>query len=318
MFSEMGILETRARLLSPLLSAPPVLDPALQARLGLGAPFPLEQILDADVLVQVGPVNAERSWPPGPTRAVRFLFCSQFPILVLMMDSTQGDRWPFARTERRWLFPMMAGCAFVGLALLQFVDLRAHPVPAVGRAQDALTYTVVIDCSHGAIRREGTRARYTIIGVSEDGEEVPFTVDSTDMRRLTETDCRRGVAPFTPLEPLPDTVRIRRFQIALVGGRASSDALYLDSLQLTLAGPAVADSIAWDVDGGSGWCLSEDPGDGRGDWRHYLYDDRCSPCLEFSLVPLVEGDSIVDGDWRGTATPGYAECLPMESEAGDR
>lgn len=203
---------------------------------------------------------------------------------------------------------------------LVIVCLCLVPSPrlAFGQAPDTINYTVTIDCAHGAIRREGTAAAYTITGLSVNGEEVPFTADSLDMNRLTESDCRRGVVPFTTREPLPDTVRIRRFQIALAGSRRVSDALYLDSLQVSLGGPAVADSIAWDVDGGRGWCLSSDPADGSGGWRHYLFDASCSPCLEFSLVPSVEGDSIVDGDWRNTAVPAYAECLPEEVDGEGR
>ena len=192
----------------------------------------------------------------------------------------------------------------------------ARPGPASGQAADTVNYTVTVDCAHGAIRREGTAASYEIVGLSETGEEVPFTADSVDMNRLTETDCRRGVAPFTTREPLPDSVRIRRFRIALLGSRRVSDALYLDSLQMSFGGPTASDSIAWDADGGSGWCLSQDPADGGGSWRHYLFDAVCSPCLEFSVVPKVEGDSIVDGDWRNTAAPGYAECS-SEAVEGD-
>jgi len=134
------------------------------------------------------------------------------------------------------------------------------------------------------------------------------------MRRLTTDDCRRGVAPFTTLEPLPDTVRIRGFRLSLVGGGVRRDALFLDSLQLNLASPAVADSLAWDVDGGKGWCISHDPGDAGGDWRQWVYDERCYPCLEFSLLPRVEGDSIVDGEWTRSAAPGYGECPASEDE----
>ena len=122
------------------------------------------------------------------------------------------------------------------------------------------------------------------------------------------------MAPFTTHEPLPDTVRIRRFRIGLVVGRATSDALFLDSLQLTLRGPAVADSIAWDVDGGSGWCLSEDPNDASGDWRHWVYDGRCYPCLQFSVLPRFEGDSVIEGEWGETAAPAYGECPVPDEE----
>jgi len=176
-----------------------------------------------------------------------------------------------------------------------------------------LVYSVLIDCSGVDLRQAGTRADYTIVGISERGEEVSFTPDAADTRRLTPEDCRRGVPPFSPSAALPDSSRIRRFQVALVPGRRSDDALFLDSLQLTLTGPQVADSMAWDVDGGDGWCLSEDPGDARGVWRGRIYDGRCYPCLEFSLLPQVEGDSIVDGDWRHTAAPGYAECVPADA-----
>lgn len=187
----------------------------------------------------------------------------------------------------------------------------ASPTAPVGRAD--LVYSVLIDCSGVDIRHSGTRADYTIVGLSVHGEEISFAPEAADARRLTREDCRRGVPPFSPSEALADTSRIRRFQIALVPGRRTDDALFLDSLQLTLTGPQVADSMAWDVDGGDGWCLSEDPGDARGAWQGRVYDGRCYACLEFSLLPQAEGDSIVDGDWRHTAAPGYTECVTADA-----
>ena len=196
--------------------------------------------------------------------------------------------------------------------LLAVPCLLARPDAAGAQQSDTLNYSIAIDCEHGAIRSEGTQSAYEIVGVSAGGEEFSFTPDSTDMRRLTVSDCRRGVAPFTTREALPDSVRIRRFRIGLIGGRARQDALFLDSLQLTLGGPSVADSLAWDVDGGKGWCISHDPGDADGRWRHWTYDGRCYPCLEFSVLPRVDGDSIIDGNWRETAAPGYGECPAPE------
>jgi len=192
--------------------------------------------------------------------------------------------------------------------------LLVRPGTAPAQQPDTVSYSIAIDCSHGAIRREGTATRYEIIGVSESGEEYSFTPDSTDMRRLTGNDCRYGVAPFTTSEVLPDSVRIRRFRIGLIGGQVRRDALFLDSLQLTMRSPVVTDSLAWDVDGGAGWCISHDPGDASGDWRHWVYDGQCYPCLEFSVLPRVEGDSIVDGEWKETAAPGYGECPAEEGE----
>jgi hypothetical protein len=195
-----------------------------------------------------------------------------------------------------------------------YMPALAHPRFALAQEPDTVNYSVAIDCAHGAIYREGTQATYEIVGESASGEEFSFTPDSADMRRLTGDDCRRGVVPFTTLEVLPDSVHIRRFRIGLVGGRATSDALYLDSLQLTLRSPAVADSLAWDVDGGKGWCISRDPGDASGDWRHWVYDEQCYPCLVFSVLPRVEGDSVIDGEWKETAAPGYEECPAPEEE----
>lgn len=202
--------------------------------------------------------------------------------------------------------------AFVAVGL--FIGL---PDVASAQTSDTVSYTVTIDCDHGAIRREGTQATYEIVGLSEGGEEYSFTPDSADMRRLTGRDCRRGVRPFTTAEPLPDSVHIRRFRIEFVeGGSHVNDALYLDSLQLTLGSPALADSLAWDVDGWDGWCVSGDPQDAVGSWREYLFEPRCYPCLEFSLLPAVEGEPIVDGAWRETAVPGYSECLRSAVDLG--
>jgi len=203
---------------------------------------------------------------------------------------------------------------FVTVLLAAVPCLLARPHGAAAQQPDTVSYSIAIDCAHGAIRREGTQATYEIVGVSETGEEFSFMPDSTDMRRLTERDCRDGVIPFTTREVLPDTVHIWRFRIGLIGRRATSDALYLDSLQLTLRSATIADSLAWDVDGGSGWCLSEDPDDASGDWRHWVYDGRCYPCLQFSVLPSVEGDSIIDGAWNETAAPGYGECPAEEEE----
>ena len=193
--------------------------------------------------------------------------------------------------------------------------LLVGPGAALAQQPDTVSYSIAIDCAHGAIRREGTATSYEIVGVSESGEEFSFTPDSTDMRRLTGDDCRHGVAPFTTFEALPDSVRIRRFRIGLIGGQVRQDALFLDSLQLTMRGPLVADSLAWDVDGGKGWCISHDPDDASGDWRHWVYDGQCYPCLEFSVLPRIEGDSIVDGAWKETAAPGYGECPAEEDES---
>ena len=196
--------------------------------------------------------------------------------------------------------------------LLAVPCLLAWPDAAGAQQSDTLNYFIAIDCEHGAIRGEGTQTAYEIAGVSASGEVFSFTPDSTDMRRLTGGECRHGVAPFTTVEALPDSVRIRRFRIGLIGGGVRQDALFLDSLQLTLGGPSVADSLAWDVDGGKGWCISHDPGDADGDWRDWVYDGRCYPCLEFSVLPRVEGDSIIDGHWKETAAPGYGECPEPE------
>ena len=192
-----------------------------------------------------------------------------------------------------------------------------QPGAAPAQVADTVSYVVAIDCHHGAILHEGTRAEYTLVGVSETGIEYSFTPDSADMRRLTVGDCRRGIRPFTTAEPLPASVRIRRIRIEFVGGRDANDALYLDSLQLTLGSATVRDSIAWDVDGWDGWCVSAETDDADGSWREYLYEPRCYPCLEFSVLPAVEGEPIVDGRWRETAVPGYSECLPLDPEAGE-
>jgi hypothetical protein len=216
-------------------------------------------------------------------------------------------------SDSPWSFPRLFPVRFATVALLA-IPLVAPLRVASAQQPDTVSYSIAIDCAHGAIRREGTATMYQIVGVSDNGEEYSFTPDSTDMRRLTGNDCRYGVAPFTTSEALSDSVRIRRFRIGLIGGQYREDALFLDSLQLTMRGPLIADSLAWDVDGGSGWCISHDPDDARGEWRHWVYDGQCYPCLEFSLLPRVEGDSIIDGEWKETAAPGYGECPAEEEE----
>lgn len=196
--------------------------------------------------------------------------------------------------------------------------LLARPICALAQELPDVTYTLQIDCAQRGILNEGTRAPYSIVGVSDDGEVHSFTPEEVDRHRLTERDCLDGVAPFTLTGPFHGPRRITRFVIefeALVGRRAH-DALLLDSLQFTLTTPDFEDSMGWDEDGGDAWCLSAGPDDGPRDWRGKLFDGVCFPCIEFRLIPTADDSPIIDGDWRGTALPGYAECAAFEGEVG--
>lgn len=184
----------------------------------------------------------------------------------------------------------------------------------IEQPRDSVVYTLDLDCSARGILNEGTNSLYSIVGIAESGSIFPFTREDADMARLTEADCSAGVAPFTVTGTFEGPERLLAIQIELLPGDAADDALYLDWVQLALDGPDLEDFIVWDVDGGLGWCLSADPADRRGDWRGRVHDRRCYPCLQFSLLPVGAGDeSIVEGDWRRTARPVYAECY-----AGDR
>ena len=192
------------------------------------------------------------------------------------------------------------------------VAVAALPASAVGQVQDTVHYFVDIDCSARGITNDGTRSLYSIVGISDDGEQVSFTEDDLDKQRLTNTDCQNGVPSF--FVSLPDTVRIRTFRIELLG-QHMEDALFLDSLEFAMLGPDVEDAMGWGEDGKEGWCLSAAPNDRSGDWRGRVYEDVCFPCLEFTIAPLREDDPIVDGDWRRTAFPGYSECPAIEEDA---
>ena len=196
--------------------------------------------------------------------------------------------------------------ALGGFALATAI-LLTHPQAAPGQDLDEFTYWLDIDCARRGILNEGTRSLYSIVGISDDGEEYTFSSDDADDRRLTEQDCRSGVDPFAV--SLSEPVRMRHIRIELLDGPYMDDALFLDFLRLTVAGPDLEDSIEWDVDGGAGWCLSADPDDSRRQWRDNVYDDQCYPCLEFSLIPVASDEQpIIDGDWTGTALPAYSEC----------
>jgi hypothetical protein len=188
----------------------------------------------------------------------------------------------------------------------------AMPSSAAGQVPDTVHYFVDIDCSARGITNDGTQSLYNIIGLSDDGEEISFTENDLDKQRLTNSDCLDGVPSF--FLSLPDSVRIRTFRIELLG-QHMDDALFLDSLEFAMLGPDVEDAMGWDVDGKEGWCLSAAPNDRSGDWRGRIYEDICFPCLEFSIVPLREDEPIVDGDWRRTAFPGYAECRVPDEDA---
>jgi len=194
---------------------------------------------------------------------------------------------------------------YFGACSLAAAILMAHPASAVSQVQDTVHYFVDIDCSARGITNDGTRSFYTIVGLSEEGEEISFTEDDADKQRLTNTDCLDGVPSFTL--SLPDSVTIRGFRIELLG-QYMDDALFLDSLGFAMVGPDIEDAMGWDEDGREGWCLSAAPDDRRGDWRGRIYEDVCFPCLEFILIPAREDDPIVDGNWRRTAFPGYSEC----------
>ena len=204
-------------------------------------------------------------------------------------------------TTRRQI--ALGGFAFAAACLL------THPHAAPGQDPDDVTYWLDIDCAHGGILHEGTRSLYSIVGISDEGEEYSFSSDDADARRLTELDCLRGVAPFTV--SLSGPAKMRHIRIELLDGQYMDDALFLDFLKLTVAGPELEDSIIWGVDGGDGWCLSADPDDSRRTWRGIVYDDQCYPCLEFSLISVTpDKQPIIDGDWSRTALPAYSEC-PM-------
>lgn len=189
--------------------------------------------------------------------------------------------------------------------------------PQAGHGQDTddvpdrVTYWLDIDCARRGTVSEGTRSLYSIVGISDDEQEYSFISDDADAQRLREQDCLNGVAPFAVSVEGP--VKLRHIRIELLNGQYQDDALYLDSLQLTVAGPDLDDSFAWGVDGGDGWCLSADPDDSRRDWSGIVYDGQCYPCLEFSLIPRGPDEQpIVDGDWKGTALPAYSECFAVD------
>jgi hypothetical protein len=185
--------------------------------------------------------------------------------------------------------------------------------PQTGRGQDTddVTYWLDIDCSRRGTVSEGTRSLYSIVGISDDEQEYSFISNDADARRLREQDCLNGVVPFAV--SLAGPGRLRHIRIELLNGQYQDDALYLDSLQLTVAGPDLEDSFGWDVDGGYGWCLSADPDDSRRDWSDIVYDGQCYPCLEFSLIPRAPDEQpIVDGNWKGTALPAYSECFAVD------
>lgn len=209
--------------------------------------------------------------------------------------------------------------ALVALAALTWPDRAGAQEPfdeaLIENPRDSVTYTLDLDCSARGILSEGTKSPYSIVGISENGWISPFTRDEADMARLTEADCREGVAPFTLAGSFEGERRLLAVQIELLPGQHVNDALYLDWVQLAVDGPELEDFMVWDTDGGRGWCLSGDPGDRGGDWRGRVHDGRCYPCLQFSLVPLGSGDeSIVDGAWQRTARPGYSECYAAEPE----
>ncbi len=200
-----------------------------------------------------------------------------------------------------------------GFALATAI-LLTHPQAASGQGLDEFTYWLEIDCARRGILSEGTRSLYSIVGISEDGEEYSFISDEVDDRRLTEQDCRSGVAPFAV--SLPESVKMRHIRIELLEGPYMDDALFLDFLRFTITGADLEDSIEWDVDGGAGWCLSSNADDSQRRWRDNVYDDQCYPCLEFSLIPSTPDEQpIIDGDWTGTALPAYSEC-PVAESAG--
>ena len=204
----------------------------------------------------------------------------------------------------------------IGCLSLAAACLLVHPQAARGQDPDGVTYWLDIDCAHRGTLNEGTRSLYSITGISDDGEEYSFLSEDADERRLREQDCLAGVAPFAV--SLPGAVRLRYVRIELLNGQYMDDALFLDSLQLTVSGPDLEDSIAWGVDGGDGWCLSADPEDSGRDWQGMVYDNRCYPCLEFSLIPAAaDGEPVVYGDWRRTALPAYSECFDSSGDTGD-
>lgn len=190
--------------------------------------------------------------------------------------------------------------------------------PSGAAAQEApdVTYTLELDCSQRGIIGEGTRAPYSISGVSDDGEIHSFTPEEGDRNRLTERDCLDGVAPFTLTGPFHGPRRVSRFVIefdALVG-RQARDALLIDSVGFTMTTPDFEDSMGWDEDAGDAWCLSGDSADAPRDWRGRLFDGVCYPCIEFRLIPASEDSPVLDGDWNATALPGYADCAALEDD----
>lgn len=201
----------------------------------------------------------------------------------------------------------------LGSFALAAAGLSMSPEAASGQDTDVVTYRLDIDCNHRRALNEGTRSIYSIVGISDDGEEFSFVSDDADAQRLGDQDCATGVAPFAVSVSGP--ARIRHIRIELLDGQFMDDALFLDSLQLTVAGPDLNDSIGWGTAGGDGWCLSMDPDDIRGHWRDIVYDSQCYPCLEFSLIPVADESPIVDGDWSGTALPAYSDCPAVDSSS---
>lgn len=63
-------------------------------------------------------------------------------------------------------------CAALAIAAL---GLLARPTNASAQEPPDVTYTIEIDCSQRGIIGEGTRARYSIVGVSDDGTVSSFT-----------------------------------------------------------------------------------------------------------------------------------------------
>ena len=202
----------------------------------------------------------------------------------------------------------------LGSFALAAAGLFTIPQVASGQDPDVVTYQLDIDCSRPRTLNEGTRSHYAIVGISDDGEEFSFISDDADDQRLREQDCASGVTQFGV--SVPGLVKIRHIRIELLDGQYMDDALFLDSLQLTIAGPDLEDSIGWGTNGGDGWCLSIDPDDIGGQWRGNVYDNQCYPCLEFSLIPAAPDEApIVDGDWSGTALPAYSDCPAVESSS---
>jgi hypothetical protein len=212
-------------------------------------------------------------------------------------------------------FPLRPLVTSGALALVTLGQVTPSPVHGQDLEDPGdIVYVLEIDCAHRGSLNEGTRAVYSIVGISDDGEEHSFTPEDADTNRLTEADCLGGVAPFELSGPFRGEKRIGVILIELLNGQYATDALVLDSLQLTLVGLDIEDSMGWDENEGKGWCLSFDSNDSRRDWGRMVYDDECFPCLEFSLVaPSEDGPPVIDGDWKNTALPAYGECPPVEA-----